>query len=509
MLFNSLSFVLGFLPITVLGFYALLGLKRDALAKLWLVLCSAFFYAFWSVPYLALLVLSMLVNYQLGRVIGRTRARPVLIAGLVWNLGLLGYFKYAGFFVASVDALLELGLPQLRIALPLAISFFTFQKIAYLVDCYRGRIAPVPLLEFMLFVLFFPQLIAGPIVHSHEVLPQFAANDGRRVRAERFAPALATFAMGLGKKVLIADSLAPYANAVFRGAEVDAVGVLDAWKGALAYTLQLYFDFSGYSDMAIGLALLFGVRLSLNFNSPYKATDIADFWRRWHMTLSRFLRDYLYIPLGGNRHGPARQYAALMLTMLLGGLWHGAGWTFVVWGGLHGSYLVVQRVFAGAADRAGLASRRERRGYRLLAGLVTFVAVVIAWVPFRADTFTGAARVLRAMAGQGELTVPASIGAAHPVIARVLTFLGVELHGAGGVPFAKAWALIGVFLLVAWLAPSSRDLMARYVRVLNAPRPLRTPRFRLTAGWSLATGLLLAAGVLSLTSVTEFMYFRF
>jgi D-alanyl-lipoteichoic acid acyltransferase DltB (MBOAT superfamily) len=509
MLFNSLAFVIGFLPIAVLGYYALIRLKRAPLAKAWLIACSAFFYAFWSVPYLALLSCSMLVNYQLGRVIGASRSKRALIAGLVWNLGLLAYFKYAGFFVATVDAALDLGLPGIVIALPLAISFFTFQKIAYLVDCYRGRITPVPLADFALFVLFFPQLIAGPIVHSHEVLPQFAANEGRRVRIDRFVPALTLFALGLAKKVLLADSIAPFANEAFTGAEAGGLTVLEAWKGALAYTLQLYFDFSGYSDMAIGLGLLFGVRLSMNFNSPYKATDIADFWRRWHMTLSRFLRDYLYIPLGGNRYGPARQYAALMLTMLLGGLWHGAGWTFVVWGGLHGGYLVMHRIFSTAADRAGWASRRTSTLWRTATAALTFLVVVVAWVPFRAETFSGAARVLDAMLGNARVVVPASIAGLHPAIASVLSALGVEAYGAGSVPFVKAWLWIAGLLLVAWLAPSSQELMARYVRALNAPRPRQTLRWRMTPSWSLAAGLLFAACILSLTSVTEFMYFRF
>jgi len=263
--------------------------------------------------------------------------------------------------------------------LPLGISFFTFQKIALLADAYEGKIQSLNFLDYALFVLFFPQLIAGPIVHHSEAMSQFQTRGP--VQASVIAMGLTIFAIGLANKVLLADSLAVYATPQFDAAAAGApLSFLAAWSGALAYTLQLYFDFSGYTDMAIGAALLFGVRLPLNFNSPYKARNIIDFWRRWHMTLSRFLRDYLYIPLGGNRHGKLSRYLNLFITMLFGGLWHGAGWTFIFWGALHGFYLAINHGWEALLARFGAGDVNPGGARRLGAQVVTFLAVVVGWV---------------------------------------------------------------------------------------------------------------------------------
>ncbi len=352
MLFNSLVFVLGFLPAVVIGFALLARRGTPGQAMLFLVGASLLFYAAWNPPYLFLLVGSVAFNYGLGQ---RLRARPsrwVLGFGIAANLGAIGYFKYANFFLDNVNALTGGGLEIGTIVLPLAISFFTFQQIAYLIEAHRGDIAEHDFLSYALFVTFFPQLIAGPIVRFNEVVPQFAAERFGRLGSRDLALGATLFVIGLGKKVLLADSLARAASPVFQAAELGLpVAPVEAWTAALAYSFQLYFDFSGYSDMAIGLACLFGIRLPWNFASPYKATSVIEFWRRWHMTLSRFLRDYLYIPLGGNRKGPARRTVNLMIVMLLGGLWHGAGWSFVIWGGLHGLYLCVN-----SAWRAGLSA---------------------------------------------------------------------------------------------------------------------------------------------------------
>ena len=349
MLFNSYTFILVFLPAAVAGFHLLRASGRERWAFAFLAAASLFFYGWWSLRGLALLCVLMTANYGLASWLvrgegGARLRRAVLVAGLALNLTVLGYFKYANFFLETVAPLAGRRLQLHEIALPLGISFFTFQKIALLVDCHAGKVRRLDPLGYVLFVSFFPQLIAGPIVHHSEVMPQFAARP--RITAPLIAQAMALFTIGLAKKVLLADNLAPLVRPAFGAAAAGHVPDLtQAWFSALAYTLQLYFDFSGYSDMAIGAALLFGVRLPLNFASPYKSTSIIEFWRRWHMTLSRFLRDYLYIPLGGNRRGPSRRYVNLFLTMLLGGLWHGAGWTFVAWGALHGAYLAVNHAW--------------------------------------------------------------------------------------------------------------------------------------------------------------------
>lgn len=341
MLFNTYEFILAFLPISVLAFYLIGKLIGNRAAVASLILASLFFYGWWNPAYLTLIGASILVNYGLGQRLrlanyhSRSAMKSAtLMAGIVINLGLLGYFKYMNFFVDTAADLFGTGFTLERIVLPLAISFFTFQQITYLVDTSRGLAEEYGFLHYTLFVTFFPQLIAGPIVHHSEMMPQFVRKDLCKFRHRNLAIGMSIFALGLFKKVIIADNVAVFGTPVFDAANAGVtLSFIEAWGGALAYTFQLYFDFSGYSDMALGLARMFGIRLPLNFNSPYKAVNIVEFWRRWHMTLSRFLRDYLYIQLGGNRKGVTRRHANLMATMLFGGLWHGAGWTYVAWGG--------------------------------------------------------------------------------------------------------------------------------------------------------------------------------
>ena len=342
MLFNSYGFLFLFLPVTLIVFFALGQRQRSKkLAMAWLVVTSLFFYAWWNPAYLGIMLGSIIFNYTVGFVLSAEDSplakKLVLTYGIVVNLGLLGYYKYANFFVDSLNAVFGDVIFLETILLPLAISFFTFQQIAYLIDTYRGETRELNFLHYCLFVTFFPQLIAGPIVHHKEMLPQFDRDSLYSINIRRHAVGYSIFTLGLFKKVVLADGIAAYATPAFFAADSGIeLTLFEAWTGALAYTLQLYFDFSGYSDMAIGLARMFGIRLPLNFNSPYKATNIVDFWRRWHMTLSRFMRDYIYIPLGGNRQGIiGGRNANLMTTMLLGGLWHGAGWNFLFWGGLH------------------------------------------------------------------------------------------------------------------------------------------------------------------------------
>ena len=392
MLFSSHIFVLFFLPVVVLGYYFLNKGRLVWAGKVWLIISSLFFYAYWNIAYLPLLLGSILFNFFMGRFIRDDHAvkqswfsrRMVLFAGIVANLAFLGYFKYSNFFLQNINAMLSTNYFWAPVILPLGISFFTFTQIAFLVDRYRGEAKEYSFLSYIQFVSFFPYLIAGPIVRHHEMMPQFESRFAWAVCYPNIMRGLFIFSMGLFKKLILADTFAIWANAGFNSARTS-FDFVSAWATSLSYTFQLYFDFSGYCDMGIGVALLLNVRLPINFNSPYKALNIQDFWRRWHITLSRFLRDYLYIPLGGNRCSNLRIYFNLMVTFALAGLWHGASWMFVIWGALHGAALVMHRVW----------SRYGFRMPRVLAWFVTFNFINVAWVFFRAETMDAAMKILR------------------------------------------------------------------------------------------------------------------
>ena len=390
MLFNSYDYLLVFLPVTAVIYLALGRLDRIAASKVWLVFASLVFYSWWGLHYLPLIVTSILVNYAIGTALGRGEVLPslrraLLIAGLGFNLGLLGYFKYANFFVENLNNVAGINVDLAHVALPLAISFFTFQKIAYLVDSFRGQTVDYNFLDYALFVTFFPQLIAGPIVHHKDVVPQFRDRTNAGPNPNNISIGLSILGIGLFKKVMIADSIAPYVAHGFDGS--GPITCLEAWIASLGYTFQLYFDFSGYTDMAIGAALLFNVRLPINFNSPYQALNIQDFWRRWHITLSRFLRDYVYIPLGGNRRGELSTYANLFATFLIGRLWHGTSWMFVIWGALHGIAIVAHRAWNKAGFRIPV----------LIGWLLTFSFVNFTWIFFRANDMASANRIISRM----------------------------------------------------------------------------------------------------------------
>ncbi|HRO57836.1 MAG TPA: MBOAT family O-acyltransferase [Burkholderiaceae bacterium] len=402
MLFTSTVFSFLFLPIVAVGFFALGRTPRAAAA--WLGMASLFFYGYWAPQYVLLLLGSIVVNYLAGVTIGRFRdsgrdraAHAALLLGLIFNLGLLGWFKYADFLIGTLRTVTGMDLPVLGVLLPIGISFFTFTQIAFLVDTWKKGTREYRFIHYLLFVTYFPHLIAGPVLHHAQMMPQFADPAIYRPQAASIGAGLVMFAIGLFKKIVLADGIAPYADTVFDGVAAGSMATpLEAWIGALAYTLQLYFDFSGYSDMAVGLSMIFGVRLPFNFDSPYRAANISQFWRSWHMTLSAFLRDYLYIAMGGNRRGPNRRIFNLMATMLLGGLWHGAAWTFVVWGGLHGLFLVIHHQWGASATAA---ARRIMPApiVTALAWLLTMFAVVVAWVFFRAASFDAAGSVLMSM----------------------------------------------------------------------------------------------------------------
>jgi D-alanyl-lipoteichoic acid acyltransferase DltB (MBOAT superfamily) len=420
----------------------------------------------------------MLFNYVVGNELNKQPNRAVLTVGIMANLSLLGYFKYADFFIENINLLSSNPIGLLHLALPLAISFFTFQQIAYLVDSYRQETKEYDFLNYALFVTFFPQLIAGPIVHHGEMMPQFASKWNLVKKYKNIATGIFIFAIGLFKKVVIADTFAVWATNGFDRAET--LNLLEGWATSLSYTFQLYFDFSGYTDMAIGVALLFNIKLPINFNSPYKATSIQDFWRRWHITLSRFLRDYIYIPLGGNRVSSFRTYSNLMVTFILGGLWHGAGWTFLFWGFLHGLALVIHRLW----------SQLKFKLNRFLAWFITFNFINIAWVFFRAKEWDDAMKVLGAMFG-GEPIFSYWLLKKFPTLEEYLTF-GKHFENIEDGNDIALWLIIGFVVIL---------LFKNSGHYLNHFKPTT---------FNLLIFLVLSiSAILHLTHVSEFLYFNF
>ncbi|WP_262695928.1 MBOAT family O-acyltransferase [Kordiimonas aquimaris] len=525
MLFNSYEFIFFFLPTTLLIFFYI-GQKfsgRIALASL--VTASLFFYAWWNAIYVALLIASILANYGIGTLMGEhgPRKKTFLTTGIIFNLSLLGYFKYANFFIENASFVFGGEASVTPIILPLAISFFTFQQIAYLVDVYKGKTPGYSIIEYTLFVAFFPQLIAGPIVHHKQVMPQFLKQSFAKVNTANFAMGSSVFAIGLFKKVVLADGIAIYANTAFSNAANGvSLDFLAAWGGALSYTFQLYFDFSGYSDMAIGIALLFGIQLPVNFYSPYKARSIVDFWRRWHITLSSFLRDYVYIPLGGNRSGQHRRYINLFATMVLGGLWHGAAWTFVFWGALHGTYLMINHCWRWAVSYTAIVKLTPQFIGNFLSWALTFIAVVLGWVFFRAETFETAITVIEGMTGNNGLAIPQAL-------ARNLAYLipafqevfNVDIYLGGGSNFLYMWMWIIILAIIAFFASNTVQLMAKYsdafaniITSLDGKKPgtkeyFTTMRWKPNTIWALSIGIAFAVAILNLNSASEFLYFQF
>lgn len=520
MLFNSFEFIFLFLPLSVaLYFFSIRLLGREYGLGV-LVAASLFFYGYWDPQYLSLILFSIAVNFTIGSYVARVSTRfgaVCLVLGVTVNLGLLGYFKYANFLVDNINALTGADWNVENIVLPLAISFFTFQQISYLVDSWRGKTREFNFLHYCLFVSFFPQLIAGPIVHHGEMLPQFGRKDVMTPRARNFAIGLSVFAIGLFKKTVLADSLSAYVGPVYDDSgAVATVDLFRAWGSTLAYSFQLYFDFSGYSDMAIGIARLFGIRLPINFFSPYKALNIIDFWRRWHITLSRFLRDYLYIALGGNRHGELRRYGNLLFTMLLGGLWHGAGWTFIVWGALHGGYLVVNHVWQVVLRLLGL-KLDHLVFYRVLSWVLTFLAVVVGWVYFRAPDLQQANGILLAMLGANGAEVPVGITARLNGLTDLIAGLGIGVGHGSGSTFIGNWLWVIGAGLGAIVLPNVAQLFRDFEPVIYEnekafSRHLGLPgqlAWRQSFRWAATTAAMLLLGVLTLTQISEFLYFQF
>lgn len=476
MLFNSYEFIFVFLPITFFVYFYLNNKRLVTAGKGFLVFSSLFFYSWWNVLYLPIILGSMLFNFVIGSSLNKRSSfskKSLLIFGVVANIALLGYFKYTDFLIDNFNFAFNSNIELLHLALPLAISFFTFQQIAYLVDSYKEETKEYDFLNYAVFVSFFPQLIAGPILHHREMMPQFENIRSKVVNYRNISMGLFVFSIGLFKKVVIADTFAIWAISGFD--TTTSLNLFEAWATSLSYTFQLYFDFSGYTDMAIGLALMFNIRLPINFNSPYKATTIKDFWRRWHITLSRFLRDYIYIPLGGNRGGEIRTYANLMATFVLGGLWHGAGWTFVLWGFLHGAALVIHRTW----------SRFGIKLWTWLAWFITFNFINISWVFFRAKDLDDAIKVLSGMAGLSGVVYSGTVSSKLSILGNITVDKSDSIN------------------LISYLAAS-----ILFVLVFKNTNQL-LKKFTFSKISLIFSVLIFVVAILKFNEYSEFLYFRF
>jgi alginate O-acetyltransferase complex protein AlgI len=526
MLFNSYPFIFLFLPITVLTFF-LVGRYSQLLAATWLVIASLFFYGWWNPNYLILLLASILFNYTVGvglineqkRERKSNKSRIILIIGLVFDLSLLGYYKYANFFVENVNTLTGINWNFTEVILPLGISFFTFTQIAFLVDAYRGEVQGYNFIHYILFITYFPHLIAGPILHHKEIIPQFSNPMTYKVDYDNIAAGITIFVIGLFKKTVLADGIAPHAIIVFAIAEKgQELTFLEAWLGGICYIFQLYFDFSGYSDMAIGGSLMLGIKLPLNFHSPYKAVNIFEFWRRWHMTLSRFLRDYIYTPLSYGRKKPWRLMLNLAITMLIGGLWHGAGWNYLLWGGLHGFYLTVNHIWRNIRRGLGQDLRRSTSIGKFLGCGLTFAAFVFSAALFRTHDMNGAGQIIKGMLAINGVALPLEwknqIGTFEPVLTTLgISFqkLNARIMDTGFTSDAFKWMLyLGIII---WFMPNSQQIMAKHFPALSA---YHGDRFYVSIilwepniYWSIITGIMAIISFANITKVSEFLYYQF
>ena len=487
MLFNSYIFILLFLPIAVIGYFLLNRVRQYTLAKVFLIGMSLWFYGYFDPWYLFIIVGSVLVNFFLRRIFfdceNPARKKLGLALGLLLNLGALFIFKYYDFFIQNVNAVFRTNLPLLRLLLPLGISFFTFQQLSYVIDAYRGGVPRYGLVDYALFVVFFPQLIAGPIVRHSDTIPQFNDLRKKRIDYENFSKGVTAFTLGLAKKVLLADVFGNAVNAIY--GQLYGAGTFDALLLIFAYTMQIYFDFSGYCDMATGLGLMLNINIPVNFNSPYKSLNVSEFWRRWHITLSAFFTEYVYIPLGGNRKGKVRTMINVMIVFLVSGLWHGADWTFVLWGAMHGVGVVVSR----------LVGRPKRKLWQIVSWAVTFVFINATWVFFRANSLSQATQVF------------AALGNWRGVMDSISGFAVKPFNTTA---FQLVTKLVSPdFPYMGYIAAALFCIAGFYFSVLSRNTNERVAAFRPTTGRMLLTALLFVWSVLSLSGVSTFLYFNF
>ena len=532
MLFNSYAFIFIFLPVVIFGFY-LLGRIRYEWSIIFLFVASLFFYGYWDLRYVGLLIFSIVLNYIIAILILSSNKKinnfrnHLLITGITVNLAILAYFKYTNFFIDNLNIITDTNIILETIILPLGVSFYSFTQIAFLVDIYKGKVKELKFIQYALFVTYFPHLIAGPVIHHAEMIPQFTRQSVCRVNWDNIAIGLSIFVLGLTKKVLLADTVAEFSSPVFDAVKGGGQPMLiEAWVGAIAYTLQLYFDFSAYSDMAIGLSLMFNVLLPLNFNSPYKSTNIIDFWRSWHMTLSRFLRDYLYIPLGGSRGNMRQHYVNIAITMLIGGLWHGAAWTFVIWGGLHGSFLLVNHSWRKVKQYFNWRNS-DSRTTKLASTTLTFLAVVVGWVFFRSDSYSSAIIILQGMAGLNGISVPASFENKL----NTYIFNNSWVHYNGNFPLTlynniNVSLTLLIALFIVFFTPNTSQILYqdRFSDVFNVEKKsnynydkkiIKKYFFKglivwqPSKLWAFLLSMIFIYSVTNLTKVSEFLYFQF
>lgn len=496
MVFSSIPFICLFFPVFFLGFCLISKFKNRFFLLLWILLSSLYFYGYYDSRYVCLLLASILVNYIVASLIlsKKIKAKKVLVMfGVAFNIALIGYFKYKNFFLENTNALFGTDFKIEKLIVPLGISFFSFQQISYIVDTYRKSTSRIGILDYACFVSFFPQILSGPISRFSQLAPQFKCFEG--ISYKNISVGFIIFAVGLVKKVVFADYCGEIANPIFN-ASLDNDLVLtcsESWEAAIGYTLQLYFDFSGYCDMAVGCAKMIGITLPINFNSPYKSLSITEFWRRWHMTLSFFLRDYLYISFGGNRCGYIRKMINLLLTMTLGGLWHGASWTFVAWGTMHGCMLIINNLFKDLLKKINLYSIKDSLVYKLFAWSITFVAVSIAWVFFRAETFSSAYKIICGM-----FTPSNGFSGNRFFDVNNTTLFGIDM-GLGFQQF-----IIFVLLFVCLFCKNSVQIQEKIVNIHE-----NSLKYNFIFGFSIFMLIVTSLIVVGKSSSSGFIYFNF
>ncbi len=542
MLFNSTEFLFAFLPLALFGFY-LLGSISRARALGWLILASLVFYAWWRPVNVLIIAPSIAVNFALARILLRLNqnegspgaSKAVLLLGIAFNVAFLGFFKYTDFISGTINDVFGANLVLRHIILPLGISFITFQKIAFLIDVQAGRVRSFTFRDYSIFVLFFPQLVAGPIVHYREMMPQFHAASCR-LDKENIAVGLTLLVFGLFKKVVFADNIALFVTPIYEhSASGGGTTILRAWVAAIGFTLQIYFDFSGYSDMALGLARFFGIRLPQNFDSPLRASSIIDFWLHWHMTLTRFLTAYIYNPLTlwltrrrsarglsgfGGRNTTVGAFIYLLMfptvvTMFISGLWHGAGYGFLVWGLLHGFYLTINHGWRVVAARLWRDRQRYVRIMRPVGFVLTFLAVTAAMVFFRSATIASATDLVKGMIGLNGIGLPQDLFDHLGPLAQKLPAVGVVAESWSLRDFAKTVVWISVLMFVALACPNTLQILARYEPALGVTSQSAKPpigsivEWNASLPWAIAVSAVAAIAIISIGGPSEFLYWQF
>lgn len=491
MLFNSYEYIFLFLPISIVLYFYLNKKQLIFAAKVWLAFASLFFYSYWNIAYLPLILFSIIFNYAIGAALRKQKEssniiiknKSVIIIGIAVNLCLLGYFKYADFFLGNIELLTGITVPLLKLVLPLGISFFTFTQITYIVDVYNGKTEEYSFTNYVLFVTYFPHLLAGPIIHHKDIIPQFNRKRAKLISYQNICKGLLLFSIGLAKKVIFADNFGKIANMGFNS--THQLDFFSSWVATLAYTFQIYFDFSGYTDMALGSSLMLNIHLPINFNSPYKALSVQDFWRRWHITLSHFLRDYIYIPLGGSRVTEYNTMRNLMVTFLLGGLWHGAGWTFILWGCLHGIALVVHRIW----------KKYNMSMNNILAWISTFTFISITWVFFRANSLEKAFDMIHGLLGGHGFLLPLSLSDKLAGLRKFHVSFGQPFYDLR--PQGVSMYVIAVLFVVSFIIISQINSMTIVKKY--RPAPLFIIVYLVTVSYCL----------FHLGMPSEFLYFNF